>query len=257
MKLMKATLWRLWRLTRSTSIVVSLTVMVALVAGTVSLAAAAPTASVALLKGVENTVSNVTSIVGTLADDPILRLDNNGTGPALDLQVASGNAPMTVNADAGKATNLDADKLDGKDSTDFAAASTVTAFTARTNQTSVTADTLVGRLELPAGSYVINAKVSLRNSAPSEGPEVASCQLRTPVGGIVLDRGESVTLEPDSDGSDGFSGFEYPLQATVTDFGGGRITFNCLAPAEFPNVLARNAIITAIKVGSVQVQPPL
>lgn len=119
MKLMKATLRRLWRLTRATSIVVCLAVMVGLVAGVVSLAAAAPTASVAVLKGVENTVSNVTSMVGTLANAPILRLDNNGTGPALDLQVESGNAPMTVNPGAGKVTNLDADKLDGKDSTAY------------------------------------------------------------------------------------------------------------------------------------------
>jgi hypothetical protein len=119
MKVMKATLRRLWRLTRATSIVVGLAVMVGLVAGVVSLAAAAPTASVAVLKGVENNVSNVTSIVGTLADAPILRLDNNGTGPALDLQVESGNAPMTVNPGAGKVTNLDADKLDGKDSTAY------------------------------------------------------------------------------------------------------------------------------------------
>jgi hypothetical protein len=45
MKLMKATLRRLWFLTRPTSIVVSLTVMVALVAGTVSLAAASSAAA--------------------------------------------------------------------------------------------------------------------------------------------------------------------------------------------------------------------
>jgi hypothetical protein len=34
--------------------------------------------------------------------------------------VNAGQAPLTVNAEAGKATNLDADKLDGKDSTEFA-----------------------------------------------------------------------------------------------------------------------------------------
>lgn len=60
MNLMKATLRRLWRLTRATSIVVGLAVMVALVAGTVSLAGAVPSSSLAFLKGVENTVSRVT-----------------------------------------------------------------------------------------------------------------------------------------------------------------------------------------------------
>jgi len=56
--------------------------------------------------------------VGTLPD-PILRLDNNGTGPALDLQVERGKAPMTVNSDAGTATNLSADMIDGQNSTAF------------------------------------------------------------------------------------------------------------------------------------------
>lgn len=56
--------------------------------------------------------------MGTLAD-PILRLDNNGSGPALDLQVERGKAPMTVNSDAGTATNLSADMIDGQNSTAF------------------------------------------------------------------------------------------------------------------------------------------
>jgi hypothetical protein len=79
MTLMKATLRRLWRLTRATSIVVGLAVIVGLVAGFVSLAAATPSSSLAVLKGGPNKVSNVTSMVGILAD-PILRPDNNGTG---------------------------------------------------------------------------------------------------------------------------------------------------------------------------------
>lgn len=33
--------------------------------------------------------------------------------------MASGKPPLTVNAAAGKATNLNSDKLDGKDSGDF------------------------------------------------------------------------------------------------------------------------------------------
>lgn len=66
----------------------------------------------------ENAVEAVTSMAGSLAE-PILRLDNNGTGPALDLQVESGKAPLTVSSTAGTATNLSADKLDGKDSSGF------------------------------------------------------------------------------------------------------------------------------------------
>jgi hypothetical protein len=110
MKLMKATLRRLWHLTRATSIAVSLAVVVALVGGVVSQAVAAPsgtTTATAILKGVSNTANAVTTLV------------NSGTGAALSLQVKPGNPPLTVNPDAGKATNLDADKLDGLDSGAF------------------------------------------------------------------------------------------------------------------------------------------
>src|SRR3712207_1113316 len=53
---------------------------------------------------------------------PSLQIDNNSTdaaATALDLQVEAGKAPLKVSANAGKATNLDADKVDGKDSSDF------------------------------------------------------------------------------------------------------------------------------------------
>ena len=39
--------------------------------------------------------------------------------PALSLEAGSGNAPLTVNSTAGKATNLNADRLDGKDSSNL------------------------------------------------------------------------------------------------------------------------------------------
>jgi hypothetical protein len=73
----------------------------------------------AIKKGVVNTVSSMTTLVGSLTD-PILKLDNNGSGPALQLDAEAGNAPLVVNADAGTATNLDADELDGKTSAQFA-----------------------------------------------------------------------------------------------------------------------------------------
>jgi hypothetical protein len=114
----------LWRLTRTTSIVVALAVMFALVAGVASLAVAQgkPPSSgdkaLAVLKGVSNTVEAVTSMVGSLADAAILQLKNTGGGPALDLQVQSDKAPMTVNSET-KVQKLNADKVDGKDSTEF------------------------------------------------------------------------------------------------------------------------------------------
>jgi hypothetical protein len=74
-----------------------------------------------LKKGVANTVKSMTTLVGSIAD-PILKLDNNGTGTALQIDVGSGNPPLVVNDDAGTAINLkaeDANTLDGNNSTDF------------------------------------------------------------------------------------------------------------------------------------------
>lgn len=44
-------------------------------------------------------------------------LSNTGAGPVLSLSARTGQAPLAVGASAGKATNLNADKLDGLDST--------------------------------------------------------------------------------------------------------------------------------------------
>lgn len=65
-----------------------------------------------------NTVDRVTSLVGSVSG-PLFRADNNGGGPALALEANVGRPPLTVNAGAGKATNLDADRLDGKDASAF------------------------------------------------------------------------------------------------------------------------------------------
>lgn len=68
-----------------------------------------------------NLVQTVTTIVGFVSDDAVLRLDNDsseGNATALDLQVEAGKAPMTVNSDT-RVDNLNADKIDGKDSTEL------------------------------------------------------------------------------------------------------------------------------------------
>jgi hypothetical protein len=61
---------------------------------------------------------------------PSLQIDNNSTdasATALDLQVEAGKAPLKVSANAGKATNLDADKIDGRDAADLEGLSDVRA----------------------------------------------------------------------------------------------------------------------------------
>jgi hypothetical protein len=53
---------------------------------------------------------------------PVLRVTNSAPGigrRGVDITVPAGQSPVSVNADAGKASNLNADKLDGKSEEDF------------------------------------------------------------------------------------------------------------------------------------------
>ncbi len=99
---------------RATVFLVGLAVILALTVGVVS-KATAHTGSAGLFHlGHNNPVSALSTLTGTLAGS-VLKVDNNGAGPALLLEVGSGKAPLTVNSTAGKATNLNADKVDGHD----------------------------------------------------------------------------------------------------------------------------------------------
>jgi hypothetical protein len=50
----------------------------------------------------------------------LLKVDNNGTGPALQLEAGAGKPPLVVKANSGTATNLSAARLDGMDSSELA-----------------------------------------------------------------------------------------------------------------------------------------
>jgi hypothetical protein len=66
-------------------------------------------------------IDATTSLVGN--SNPTLEIVNRSStagSPALRLEVNPKVSPLVVNDTAGKATNLDADKLDGRDSTTFA-----------------------------------------------------------------------------------------------------------------------------------------
>lgn len=104
------------RVGRATVFCVGLAVIVAVVLGVATVALAAVPGDPFRL-GQLNTINALTRLVGDRAG-ALLQLDNNSeaTGArALDLRVEPGKAPMTVNASAGKATNLNADRLDGRD----------------------------------------------------------------------------------------------------------------------------------------------
>lgn len=94
---------------RATVFAVGLAMILAVVLGVASSALAANGQPFILGKG------NVATKVSTLV--------KKGVGPALGLKVGVGQAPLTVNPEAGTATNLSADELDGKDAGAFLGAS--------------------------------------------------------------------------------------------------------------------------------------
>jgi hypothetical protein len=101
-----------------------LAVMVALTLAIVTPAMAATGGNFIL--GKINSATTFSRLSANIAG-PAMQLFNTSTAAnarALDLVVDEGNSPMTVNSTAGKALNLDADKLDGRDSSAFMANST-------------------------------------------------------------------------------------------------------------------------------------
>jgi hypothetical protein len=104
---------------RTASMVFGLALVLALVFGMASTALGANGGNF-ILGSLNNTATAITKLTGNVGGGPALQVSNPSTATgstALDLQVATGKAPIKVNSNAGKATNLNADKLDGKDST--------------------------------------------------------------------------------------------------------------------------------------------
>jgi len=105
---------------RATVFMVGLAVVLALVVGAATAALGAPVNTFKL--GQVNTSNAISTLVGAVSGSN-LKIENTGTGTnatALELKVQQGNAPLAVNADAGKATNLNADKVDGQEASSFA-----------------------------------------------------------------------------------------------------------------------------------------
>ncbi len=116
--MIKSTASKVMWVGRATVFLVGLSVILALMFGVAS-AAFAGNLDPLKLGTAKNVATRITTLVGKVATGSALVVKNPSGGPALGLQVNAGQAPLTVNADAGKATNLNADQLDGKDSTDF------------------------------------------------------------------------------------------------------------------------------------------
>lgn len=108
---------KVMRLGRATVFLFGLVATLGIVVG-VSTTALAAVPGDPFKLGKLNAVDRVTSLVGN-ASGPLLKITNDGGGPAVALESADGEPPLRVNAQSGKAANLDADKLDGQDASAF------------------------------------------------------------------------------------------------------------------------------------------
>ncbi|MCX6396765.1 MAG: hypothetical protein NTV23_09795 [Propionibacteriales bacterium] len=127
------------------TVIGAVTVLV-LAANTVALA----TTGKAILAGKINTSSTLTSIVRTTP----------GTGLQVKTK-STANAPFAVNG-TGKVTNLNADKIDGKDSTVLGTRALVWSYAGSTASASTRT---FSTTTMPAGSYLLNYEVYLTSGA--------------------------------------------------------------------------------------------
>lgn len=138
---MKTAVSRMIRIGRATMLAVGVGVVLALVLGVATVALAAVPGDPFKL-GKVNIINNATTALTGGAPDggamldlrrgsgrgPVLNIENTNTASnsrGLSIQVANGQAPITVVPGAGKASNLNADQLDGKSEQDFLSASRV------------------------------------------------------------------------------------------------------------------------------------
>jgi len=102
---------------RATTVVVGVAIMLGLIFGLATSAFGANGGNF-ILGSLNNTATAITKLTGTVGGGPALQVSNPSTNTgstALDLQVATGKAPMKVNRTT-KVTNLNSDLLDGKSS---------------------------------------------------------------------------------------------------------------------------------------------
>jgi hypothetical protein len=115
-KTMQRVLSTIWWLGKGTATLIGVAIMLAFTVGLASTALAAVPGDPFKL-GRLNSIDQITRLVGS-ASDAMLRIDNEGSGTALDLRVEPGEAPMTVDSDE-KVADFNADKLDGETADDF------------------------------------------------------------------------------------------------------------------------------------------
>ena len=171
---------------RTTVFLIGLAVILSLTVGVVSKATAHTGYAGLFHLGHPNAASALSSLVGTVSNgmlqvtnnstattatsvrvtnksrvSPAVRATNSGGGPALGLKVASGKAPMTVNSGA-KVANLNADKLDGLDSTEIGVNGVETVYTESASNSDsykvATATCPEGKIAVGSGYVLIGGK---------------------------------------------------------------------------------------------------
>src|SRR5918995_4099126 len=98
---------------RATVFLIGLAVILGLLFGVAATALAGTGVGATFNLGQANTVDKISSLIGS-ATSAMLKIDNNGAGPALALQVEPGKQPMMVNSER-KVARLNADKVDGQE----------------------------------------------------------------------------------------------------------------------------------------------
>lgn len=114
--MMKKVFARIWWLGRGMATAMGVAVMLAVVLGVATTALAAVPGDPFKL-GRTNTIDQLSTVIGSTSG-ALLRINNNGSGPALDLRVEEGKAPMNVSSDT-RVNGLNADKLDDHGANDF------------------------------------------------------------------------------------------------------------------------------------------
>ncbi len=126
MKTTKKILSRIWWLGRGTATMLGVAVMLAVVLGAGTTALAAVPGDPFKL-GKINRIDGLSTLVGS-ADGALLRINNEGSGPAIDLRVEPGEDPMNVNSTS-RVKDLNADQLDGQSANDFISEDNTYSFT--------------------------------------------------------------------------------------------------------------------------------
>ncbi len=174
-KITKAILAKSIRIGRATALAIGLAVMVGLTGGFASSALAGTGVGGLFNLGQNNGVNAQSLLFGNSPGAAMLRIVNQGAGEAIRLVVPVGQPPMSVSAGAAKVTNLDSDKLDGKDSSEFVQNSTYSnesavgpgiGLTDGTHVSSVSCN--VGDRMLSGGPTNINSTTILLESFPKD-----------------------------------------------------------------------------------------